>query len=102
MEFLTDKEKRLLLSALTREKKVCAEVDNESCREPYEESLVSVINSLEKKFYYDKIFKKIYTKGRTDGIEALADLVEAAMLNGTFDITDVGKMVEQLKEQKNE
>ena len=41
-EQLTDKEQRIFLSAMSREEKVCKEVDEEcrNCREPYEDSLV--------------------------------------------------------------
>lgn len=67
-EWLTDKEKRILFSALTREKEVCKKVDNESCREPYEETLVSVVKSLEQKFYYDKLFKEMEKQIREEAI----------------------------------
>ena len=60
MEWLSDKEKRILLSALAREKEVCIEVDKQcEPREPYEESLISICDSLENKFYYDRLFKQI-------------------------------------------
>lgn len=60
MEWLTDKEKRILFSALSREKKVCIRTDKErEPREPYETSLESICESLEKKFYYDRLFKQI-------------------------------------------
>ena len=62
MAYLTDKEKRLLFSALTREKKVCVEVDKECCREAYEDTLESVVKNLEKKFYYDRFEKEIRAK----------------------------------------
>ena len=66
MEFLEDTEKRILLSAISREKKVCEQVDNESCREPHETSLTDICKSLEYKFMYDRLFKKIYEQGRAD------------------------------------
>ena len=62
MSYLTDKEKRLLFSALSREKEVCKQVDKECCREPYEETLESVVKSLERKFYYDRFEKEIRAK----------------------------------------
>lgn len=62
MSYLTDKEKRLLFSALSREKKVCEEVDKECCREPYETPLKRVVESLEKKFYYDRFEEEIRNK----------------------------------------
>lgn len=41
-EPLTDKEQRIFLAAMSREEKVCKQVDEEcrDCREPYEDSLV--------------------------------------------------------------
>lgn len=59
MSYLTDKEKRLLFSALSREKKVCEEVDKECCREPYETPLKIIVEDLESKFYYDRFEKEI-------------------------------------------
>lgn len=107
MEFLTDKEKRILFSALTREKKICKEVDKESYREPYEESLTSVIYGLEEKFYYDKIFKEIYQQGRAEAIDEytykLEELIKHGIFvsrNGLFE--DILNIAEQLKENKNE
>lgn len=50
-EPLTDKEQRIFLAAMERERKVCKQVDDEwrDCREPYEDSLVSVCNEIERK-----------------------------------------------------
>lgn len=50
-EPLTDKEQRIFLAAMGRERKVCKQVDDEwrDCREPYEDSLVSVCNEIERK-----------------------------------------------------
>lgn len=48
--YFTDTEYRLLLSALSREMKVCKEVDKEcSAREPYETSLEDHMKSIERK-----------------------------------------------------
>lgn len=47
---LTDKEQRIFLAAMSREEKVCKEVDAEyPYKEPYEDSLVSVCRSIERK-----------------------------------------------------
>lgn len=62
MTYLTDKEKRLLFSALSREKKICKQVDKECCREPYEDKLETVVESLERKFHYDRYEKEIRNK----------------------------------------
>ena len=50
-EPLTDKEQRIFLAAMGRERKVCKQVDQEcrDCREPYEDSFVSVCNEIERK-----------------------------------------------------
>lgn len=76
MAYLTDKEKRLLFSALTREKKVCVEVDKECCREAYEDTLESVVKNLEKKFYYDRFEKEIRAKAIDDFAEMLKEKYE--------------------------
>lgn len=49
IEKLTDKEQRIFLAAMGREEKVCKEVDAETIREPYEESLVRVCREIERK-----------------------------------------------------
>ena len=50
-ESLTDKEQRIFLSAMERERKVCRQVDEEwrNMREPYEDSLVHMCNEIERK-----------------------------------------------------
>ena len=51
-EPLTDKEQRIFLAAMGREREVCKQVDEEwrdYLREPYEDSLVSVCNEIERK-----------------------------------------------------
>lgn len=50
-EPLTDKEQRIFLAAMEREKKVCKQVDAEcrDCREPYEDSLVSTCREIIRK-----------------------------------------------------
>lgn len=51
IESLTDKEQRIFLAAMGREEKVCKQVDEEcrDCREPYEDSLVSVCREITRK-----------------------------------------------------
>lgn len=48
-EPLTDKEQRIFLAAMGREEKVCAEVDRNYTREPYEDSLMSVCREIIRK-----------------------------------------------------
>ena len=73
-KWLTDKEKRILFSALTREKSVCIQVDKQlEPREPYEQSLKSVCESLEHKFYYDRLFKQMEKQIRAEAIDDFAE-----------------------------
>lgn len=48
-EPLTDKEQRIFLAAMSREEKVCKEVDAEMTREPYEDSLVRTCHEITRK-----------------------------------------------------
>jgi hypothetical protein len=50
-EPLTDREQRIFLAAMSREKEVCKEVDYQlsDAREPYEDTLVSVCKEIERK-----------------------------------------------------
>lgn len=50
-EPLTDKEQRIFLAAMSREEKVCKQVDEEcrDCKEPYEDSLVSLCREIIRK-----------------------------------------------------
>lgn len=43
---LTDKEQRIFLAAMHREYEVCKEIDKELVREPYDEPLTSICNSI--------------------------------------------------------
>ena len=78
MEWLTDKEKRILFSALTREKEICIQVDNDFNSITHYQSLKSVCESLEHKFYYDRLFKHIEMQIR---IETINDFVDACKDN---------------------
>ena len=78
IEWLTDKEKRILFSALTREKSVCIQVDKQcEPRELYEQSLQSVCESLEHKFYYDRLFKKMEKQIRETAIDDFAEKLKS-------------------------
>lgn len=71
MAYLNDTEKRLLFSALSREKEICKQVDKECCREPYEDTLESVVKGLEKKFHYNRFEKEIRAKVINEFFEEL-------------------------------
>lgn len=48
-EPLTDKEQRIFLAAMGRERKVCKEVDDQYTHEPYEVLLTKVCSEIERK-----------------------------------------------------
>ena len=97
MAYLTDKEKRLLFSALTREKKVCVEVDKECCRETYEDTLESVVKNLEKKFYYDRFEKEIRAKAIDEFAERLKEKYGCLGYIDEIKFEEVDKIAEQMK-----
>lgn len=47
----TDTEYRILLSAMARERNICEEVDRKTIREPYEDSLLDICKSIDKKIH---------------------------------------------------
>lgn len=99
MEWLSDKEKRILLSALTREKEVCTQVDKQ--REPiapYEQSLKSICESLEHKFYYDRLFKQMEKQIRTEAIDDFVNRVLKEGIIGLVQYAKIKEIAEQLKE----
>ena len=69
-EYIKDAEKRLLFSALTREKKICKKLYEESSSSS-KTDLVPIVESLENKFYYDKMIKQI----RKDTVEEFVAFV---------------------------
>lgn len=98
MAYLTDTEKRLLFSALTREKEVCKKIDDDKIDDGTCTMLVPIIESLERKFRHDRFEKKIYNKAIDDCIKVL-DRKEAIyndVLNDRYD------MIEHLRELKVE
>lgn len=97
-EWLTDKEKRILFSALTREKSVCIQVDKQcEPREPYEQSLQSVCESLEHKFYYDRLFKQMEKQIREEAIDDFVNRVLEEGIIGLVQYAKIKEMAEQLK-----
>lgn len=49
IELLTDKEQRIFLAAMGRERKVCKEVDDQYVHEPYEVLLTKVCDEIKRK-----------------------------------------------------
>lgn len=75
MSYLTDTEKRLLFAALRREKEVCQKVDDTKTEDATCRMLASVVESLERKFYYDRFEKDIQKK-------AVEEFISWCYLNG--------------------
>ena len=73
MAYLTDMEKRLLFSALTKEKKLCEEIDKEKMYDGVCSGLVPIVEKLESKFYYDKFEQDIYEQAYKDGYNKAID-----------------------------
>ena len=94
--------KSILFSALTREKSVCIQVDKQfEPREPYEQSLKSVCESLEHKFYYDRLFKQMEKQIRAEAIDDFvkfaSDMPTVEAEDGTIRPMWLEEMAEQLK-----
>lgn len=98
MAYLTDTEKRLLFSALTREKEVCKKIDDSKVDDGTCKMLVPVVESLKRKFRYDRFEKKIYNKAIDDCIKVLdrKEPIYNDVLNDRYN------MVEHLRELKVE
>ena len=104
-KWLTDKEKRILFSALTREKSVCIQVDKQcEPREPYEQSLQSVCESLEHKFYYDRLFKQMEKQIREEAIDDFVKAIIFELKNKHTDmpIVDIFGSREKWKEKNSQ
>lgn len=92
MSYLTDTEKRLLFSALRREKEVCKKIDDTKVEDASCKMLVPIINSLEKKFYYDKFEKTIRDK-------AIEDYKNALLKQEVVDKSVVRRIAEQIGDE---
>ena len=103
-EWLSDKEKSILFSALTREKRVCIKVDKQLKQNG--QSLQSVCESLEYKFYYDRLFKKIEKQIREAAIDDFVKIVKEHDWNignrneNKFIYGAIDRIAEMLKEDK--
>ena len=103
-EWLTDKEKRILFSALTREKRVCIKVDKQLKQNG--QSLQSVCESLEYKFYYDRLFKQMEKQIREMAIDDFVKIVKKHDWNienrneNEFIYGAIDRLAEMLKEDK--
>lgn len=98
MAYLTDMEKRLLFSALSREKKVCQKIDDDKIDDGTCKMLVAVIESLERKFLYDRFEKRIYNKAINDCIKVLQTEIPKYS-NATNDRSDMVECLRELKIQ---
>lgn len=62
MSYLTDIEKRLLFSALSREIVICQKLDDSSGTYEDRVQLTPIVRGLERKFYYDRFEREIRNK----------------------------------------
>ena len=100
MGYLTDSEKRLLFSALTREKGICKVIDEEKENGTL---LTPIVESLERKFYYDRFEKQI----RNDVIDRFSKIVmeeftKFDLEHGYPTIADVKTIVRDVSEKMKE
>lgn len=86
MEFIKDQEKRILLSAISREKKVIKE-------HPELAELIPVINQLDYYFMYDRLFKQIYNQALEDFINKVCKL---RIYDNDLTLTDLEEVRKQL------
>lgn len=86
MEFIKDQEKRILLSAISREKKVIKE-------HPELAELIPVIEQLDYYFMYDRLFKKIYNQALEDFINKVCSL---RIYDNDLTLTDLEEVRKQL------
>lgn len=96
MSYLTDTEKRLLFSALRREKEVCQKIDDTKVEDATCKMLVPVVESLERKFYYDRFEQEI----RNKAIEELKELVRGHKYTNAEDGTTVEEMLKDENTEK--
>jgi hypothetical protein len=77
MAYLEDYEKRLLFSALYREKKICEKVDEECTGKI---KLKPIVESLENKFYYDRFEKEIRNKAIDEFAEKIIERLKGMQM----------------------
>lgn len=101
MVYLTDTEKRLLFAALRREKEVCKKIDDSKVDDGTCTMLVPIIESLERKFKYDRLEKSI----RNKAIDEFAERLRHDCLDSCFHETHmfhILKVAEELKEKNGD
>lgn len=101
MSYLTDSEKRILFSALSREKVICEELDKSAVDSKERVKLTPIVESLERKFYYGRFEREIWDKAVDDYKTVLLERVkETALHHGTYvyiDQDDVNETAKQIK-----
>lgn len=96
--YLTDTEKRLLFSALSREKKICQKVDDNKVDDGTCKMLVPVIESLERKFCYDRFEKEIFN----EAVDKCIKILDTESPKYHDALNDRYDMIEYLRELKVE
>lgn len=89
MSYLTDGEHRILLAALRREKEFCSRQLTSS------KECVKIVQSLERKFYYDRFEQEIRDKAIDTFMVAIETLVK---LHGAVVLSEVQEIAEKMKE----
>lgn len=90
MSYLSDDERRILLAALRREKEFCSRqlTGSKEC--------VKIVQSLERKFYYDRFEKEI----RDKAIEEMKELVRGHKYTNAEDGTTIEEMLKDENTEK--
>ena len=97
--------KKYFIFSTYKRKSVCIQVDKQcEPREPYEQSLQSVCESLEHKFYYDRLFKQMEKQIRAEAIDDFVQKVKEHqyVLSDVINSKDYGMFtvgIEQIAEQ---
>lgn len=96
MAYLNDTEKRLLLSALHREKGICKSIDE---RKSDGILLAPFVESLERKFYYDRFEKEIRNKAIDEFVKKLKYELNGNIIPDKEKFTYARKQQEQICHQ---
>lgn len=78
MSYLTNDEHRILLAALRREKEFCSRQMTVSKR------LVGIVQSLERKFYYDRFEKEIRNKVIEEFTNRLSERIDTRIIDNEW------------------
>lgn len=92
MSYLTDGEHRILLAALRREKEFCSRQLTSS------KECVKIVQSLERKFYYDRFEQEIRDKAIDEFAKKMKEVSYQWFKHGVMAIGMIDEITEQMKE----